>query len=244
LFNNYLQKHFFIRYSDEGSHLRIRFCFENESSAINRMKKINAWICDLRQKGMINRVVFDTYKRETNRYGGIQLIEFAENYFYKDSVFVIKSLQLFDLDNDKDVGITYFIGIFSVFYSLESNLGDLFDILDSDNNRNDFREEFHANKTAFLQMLESVLTNHIEKIDLRFEQIREIYNQRENSLLKFSKCMNSIPLAQLTNTKKNIILSLSHMYCNRLTGDMTLEHKYCALIHHSLSAYIKRLKNL
>lgn len=235
---------FFIRYSNEGSHLRIRFCFENESSAINCIKKINAWICNLRQKNMINRVVFDTYKRETNRYGGIQLIEFAENYFYKDSIFVIKLLQLFDLDNDKDVEITYFTGIFSVLYSLESNLEDLFTILDSDNNRNDFREEFHANKAAFLQVLENVLTDHIEKIDLRFGQIREIYNQRKNSLLKFSKCMNSIPLAKLTNTKKDVILSLSHMYCNRLTGDMTLEHKYCALIHHSLSAYIKRFKNL
>ena len=235
---------FFIRYSEGGSHLRIRFCFENESSAINHIKKINAWIGNLRQKDMINRVVFDTYKRETNRYGGIQLIEFAENYFYKDSVFVIKLLQLFDLDNDKDIEVTYFIGIFSVLYSLESNLEDLFDILDSENNRNDFREEFHANKTAFLQILENVLTDHIEKIDSRFGQIKEIYNQRKNSLLKFSECMNSISLAELTNTKKNIILSLSHMYCNRLTGDMTLEHKYCALIHHSLSAYIKRLKNL
>ena len=72
------EKWFFIRYSDPCEHIRFRIKFQNEDTAYTKLKGIMEWIHILKKRGMVEKVIFDTYKREINRYGGEQLIDYAE----------------------------------------------------------------------------------------------------------------------------------------------------------------------
>lgn len=83
-------KFFYLRYSDEiGRHLRVRFKYENEWTAQKHLLAIQKMLINFRTWKLINKVQFDTYFRENNRYGGSQLITSAEEVFFADSRFVI-----------------------------------------------------------------------------------------------------------------------------------------------------------
>lgn len=55
----------------------------------------------LRNAGLISEVVIDTYEREIVRYGGTQLIENAEKYFFYDSRAVMKIIYMQQLKKEK-----------------------------------------------------------------------------------------------------------------------------------------------
>lgn len=89
-----LERWFFIRYNDEeGYHLRIRIkpkIARNEGytiyQAYNQFLKV---IETKRAKGMVNKIVIDTYFPEYNRYGGsIASMELSEKLFYIDSQYL------------------------------------------------------------------------------------------------------------------------------------------------------------
>ena len=75
-----------------GSHLRIRLKYRDENSLMNHFKEINDWLQQQRLDSLVNYWTFDIYQREINRYGGESLIQYAENVFYYDSLFVIPLL--------------------------------------------------------------------------------------------------------------------------------------------------------
>jgi thiopeptide-type bacteriocin biosynthesis protein len=63
----YIDKWFFIRYSDPGNHLRVRFhiCNNNHGNVITAFYHA---LSKLQNDGIINRIVIDTYQREIERY--------------------------------------------------------------------------------------------------------------------------------------------------------------------------------
>lgn len=73
--NKIIDKHFFIRYIDNRPHIRIRFhvCNKNEFSRL-----FFDWLIEERRKGMVTDLSLSVYERECERYGGKDLIRFAE----------------------------------------------------------------------------------------------------------------------------------------------------------------------
>ena len=63
---------------------------------------------------------------------------------------------------------------------------------------------------------------------------------------KIKKYRNELDLYtkdnMLCTNKTHLILSFSHMYCNRLNGSLTTEQKYRSLLRHTLYDYLKRLE--
>ncbi|WDV47619.1 lantibiotic dehydratase [Clostridiaceae bacterium M8S5] len=239
-------KFFYLRYHDEcGKHLRIRFKFSSEKKAIEKIIVINEWLRELRQKALINKWVYDTYHRELNRYGGLEVIEETENLFFADSIFAIKVLELVDIKNESDREKAYVIGLSMMLKGLTETDMDMFAILDTNKFSNSYRQEFNKNKSKYVNMVEKVLLNNGDYKDSMFENMKNsvLFREKVARLLK-AKLSKYSDKNNATKYKASIILSLMHMYCNRLTGIRAYEEKYLSMIRHSLHMIIERNKHL
>ena len=85
---------FFIRYADPDSHLRVRFHGTPETLVRELFPQLCAWATRLISDGLCLRFCFDTYDRETGRYGGDLATEAAETLFGADSRAAVELLEL------------------------------------------------------------------------------------------------------------------------------------------------------
>lgn len=235
-----LDKMFFLRYADTSPHLRLRLKFYNENMLFNEFFKIIKWINDLKEEGLIYRCVFETYEREINRYGGSHLINYIEDFFYSDSLFAIEILRYFDITKEIDQRIVYFTGILSILKAVTSTNQDIVSILQTQNedDNNIISKKFHREKEEYIKLIENILLNNIENIDERLMKCERVYRIWEDKLSYIHKMLYKN--IKKTNFKVNIVLSLTHMFCNRIMGDRSIEHYYLMMIKYSLSAYNKR----
>ena len=235
------EKWFFIRYSDPCEHIRFRIKFQNEDTAYTKLKGIMEWIHILKKRGMVEKVIFDTYKREINRYGGEQLIDYAETIFYLDSQLVIEILSNFNIEQEEDKEKLYFVGIAKIYKLFTDKLEDIFKLIDTDQ-REQYRNDYKTKRNVYLRWFEDILNDNLSNIDARFSNLDSLMKWEE----KIKKYRNELDLYtkdnMLCTNKTHLILSFSHMYCNRLNGSLTTEQKYRSLLRHTLYDYLKRLE--
>jgi len=85
---------FFLRFLDPEPHLRIRFHGDQQTLAARLLAQLNCFADELRQSGLIGRMVVDGYDPELERYGGPEAIQAAELAFHADSAAVVNQLRL------------------------------------------------------------------------------------------------------------------------------------------------------
>ncbi|MBE1877474.1 lantibiotic dehydratase [Myceligenerans pegani] len=75
----------FVRYrnAQEDDHLRVRVAATGDRTEIARA--IDSWFSELRGAGLASRLVYDTYRPETGRYGSGPIMDAAETVFVADS---------------------------------------------------------------------------------------------------------------------------------------------------------------
>jgi lantibiotic biosynthesis protein len=239
---------FFVRYFDPESHLRIRFKGETNNlickctPIIN--EKIKLWI----NKGFINRVVYDTYDPEIERYGGPNLIHLAEEVFMKDSDVVINLISLhrykkmgYDLDT---IGIISVIDIMENFFmGFESQL----EWLNASVNFKDFQKEFRAKRDHLLKVANSSDNWRGLRSERDGRILYEIMLTRREAIQKYA---NALKIAEKENmlygSIYEVIGSVIHLHLNRLLGvNQERENKIMALARHTLHhlRYFKRNEN-
>ena len=76
---------FFIRYGDPGWHLRVRFHGDPARLRAEVEPSLAAALAPQLERGGVHRVVFDTYEREIERYGGDVGMPLSERLFQADS---------------------------------------------------------------------------------------------------------------------------------------------------------------
>lgn len=91
-----IQKWFFIRYADPDFHIRLRFLLENTEDIAIVMLKLHNALRDELSGGIINKIQYDTYNREMERYVENN-IENSESLFYIDSIATLKILDVINL---------------------------------------------------------------------------------------------------------------------------------------------------
>lgn len=230
---------FFIRYEDTyGPHIRLRFKFKDQDEALEKFKTINKWLESLYTINIINKIELDSYEREINRYGGDELIYLFEEYSQISSELVIETLRDY---KDIDIEKIYFFEIFNLYMAASHNLKDLFELLDRKNIAKEFRKEYKEKRKELMSIGEDILNLKYGE----FEPLKS-YIQKLNIILK--KYRDKIDYLynenNLTNTKEMIIGSLSHMHCNRLTGDRALEYKTFVIIRHTVYDLLNKKKYL
>ena len=98
----WIDKFFFIRYSDPDTHIRLRFHFNELAQLGNVITTVNQRFQPYMDQGLITKIQTDTYRRELERYGSNSM-EIGESFFYIDSVVTLNLLNLIDGDEGEKI---------------------------------------------------------------------------------------------------------------------------------------------
>lgn len=192
------------------------------------------------EKGLLSRFSIDTYEKEIERYGGRELIHFAETLFCTDSIVTEDILKLKRLKtinfSDEVIGMVSIIHYMEQFgLEYESQL----DFMQQQVNKQDYREDFKQNRSYYMKVCNT---------DNDWKGLREteegtlllnVLNQRNDSIKAYAK---KIREGLEASSELSILDSVIHLHCNRLFGiDREFEKKVRTLVGHTLyaSKYIK-----
>jgi thiopeptide-type bacteriocin biosynthesis protein len=230
-----LKTWFFIRYADPDSHLRIRIQTdpENVSRIVQRFERRMRILVE---RGSINNIIIDTYKRELERYGG-QTIEYAEQVFNASSDVVINYIKN---TRRRDTE-------FSELHLAAISVNVLLSMLPVHNNE----------KAALLKLMHEGMKPEFDdskqlkfQLDTKYREYAGFFNNLEKNrpgvvrlagkkqfddylsvLEVFKAKTKSMGLAEL----KKLVADIIHMHLNRLFNDRQRNHEF--IVYYLLSKY-------
>lgn len=228
---------FFIRYIDDIPHIRIRIKGDPALLVTQGIPSIYKWANSMKEEGLLNRMVIDTYDPEIERYGGSKLISNAESFFSKDSESVayylgLRRFQQFDISEE-------LFGAISVIDILEEFLPSFKDQLNWLNesvNYKDYKKEFRQLKSQLLRYGNTADNWANLQKDEKGQMVSSLLNTRRETLRLYAdRVREENERGLLTNHIDDLIGSVIHMHINRLIGvDRTRETKIITLARHTL----------
>lgn len=138
---------YFVRYGDPDRHIRFRVKFPSKTAALSLLEKATmTWI----KEGLIKNMVIASYEREIERYGGLGLIDQAEEVFFADTESVIQQLHS---PLSKTIGWEA-VSVISFLKSFNLNSDEMLTLLDG--RERSLLQGFRAQKGRLLQMAEQI----------------------------------------------------------------------------------------
>lgn len=216
-----IKKWFFIRYSDGDYHLRFRFELNDPKDATRVLSWLNDILEPELKNDVIHNIVVDTYKREIDRYGE-ESINYCEEIFGFDSQLVSAFIQTENQQDDwllAAAGIDTYLNDFG--YTLEEKTGLMTFIV------NQFFKEFRITRKPKLELDKKYRNcrNDLFQVMKSFGQYKEMLDsdllalckQRSQHVTESVKgILNSKDILDGKLKKDDIVLSLLHMFLNRL----------------------------
>ncbi|CAM1341197.1 thiopeptide-type bacteriocin biosynthesis protein [Tenacibaculum amylolyticum] len=221
-----ITKWFFIRYSEHGNHLRIRFLLKNVNQIHVVMQLFQQKIEPLAATHQIWDVQINTYVREIERYGATT-IEEAESFFYKDSDWVLRLISEFDSDTNRfEKTILYAQNLIASFkLSVEEEINFLHRMSLY------FKNEFDTTKRSN------------KRINIKYNEIKSSLLVNNSTIIDTSskEIIQKLITKKSTIPNENLLASLIHMNSNRVFK--TSQRLYEMLIYNFLyKASITTLK--
>jgi thiopeptide-type bacteriocin biosynthesis protein len=235
---------FFIRYADPDQHLRWRV----RASGPRRVRRVIGAVTraghDLIGDGRVRRLTFDTYERESERYGGDAGIEAAESLFHADSDATLEVLAALASCDDREdrrwraavAGVDRLLDDFGV--SLDGRL-DLMTSL-----RAQFGREFHVDAATRRQLaaryraVRASLTRLIgeRRADSSFEPVLAALDRRSARIRPVAGILRREEAARrLAQPTALLAESFVHMHVNRL---LRAEHRLHELVIYDCLAKV------
>ncbi|WP_080778861.1 lantibiotic dehydratase [Chryseobacterium phocaeense] len=211
---NLIRNFFFIRYNENGNHLRLRYFLADFNSYNDLFFHIREAIGKYVEQDIIKAFEITTYQRELERYDYAG-IEFTETYFGKESTMMMLLLRELDETGFEErwlAGIVFIDKLLDKFaYTLEGKM-ELFARFSSQ-----FNQEFNSNKALTKVVAAKYKTSEQmihDSIGLKNSKLENVYNL-------FDSFLNSFSLENLLNEKEigerdGYVGSLIHMFFNRL----------------------------
>ncbi|MFS0882373.1 lantibiotic dehydratase [Metabacillus niabensis] len=236
--NKWYENFFFMRFKDPDFHIRIRFKADSEILIKKGIPSIMNWTKRLRDIGIINRVCFDTYDPELERYGGPSVIGKAEEVFYYDSLITLMLVRKMRFENfsiPKDILSVINIGHYMKLSSFDST--QQLTWLDKRVNYKEWLKEFRKDRNLYLNYFKKFIVETDELSNEDEHYLLNLLTLREDSLTKY---FDAIILLEKDNTlysnTENILDSLIHLHLNRLIGiDRDYETRVLTLFRHTLN---------
>lgn len=209
----FIQKHrslfelwFFLRYHDPQAHIRLRFLSSDTQQRNHLLQALLAWSHELRAEGLLTRCVLDTYERETERYGGPEAMKMIEHVFCANSEAICALLA-----RQHRTYPPLFEAVYALDrlwhdwgYPLATCYQTLQPLLSPD-------KESHAMR----QQRQALLAFLIHPP----EDIADIFRQKQSVLAQAGSAIRQLAEQdKLWQREEEILLSLSHLLCNRLLG--------------------------
>jgi thiopeptide-type bacteriocin biosynthesis protein len=241
----YIDRFFFIRYSDPENHIRLRFHFTDLKQIGTVINMVHKAIQPYQDQGMISKVQTDTYNRELERYG-VNSMELAESLFHIDSVVTLNLLDLIDGAEGEIIRWQFAVrSMDDLLTNLNFNSTEKLQLLD--NMKTSFFREHGESKELKLQLDAKFRTERklVEDIlNREIDETREIQPLIE--LLEWKKEQVQ-PLAEkLLELKKDnqlqvdlneLASSYIHMLLNRIF--MSRQRTYEMVVYDLLYRYYK-----
>jgi thiopeptide-type bacteriocin biosynthesis domain len=231
---NWIDKWFFVRYHDPEPHLRLRFLIPDADRSSLLMKCIEQHIGPLVADGVVQRIVYDTYVRELERYGHAA-IEWCESVFHADSQCLMQLLPVFSdaKGGEQQRWLTAMLGVDDLFSAFRVTTIDRLHWIEN------WKEAFHAEFGVDKRMRRA--------LDARFRQYSTLIDacfrgDSLNSTLSNVLERRTKTLSQVAGnarwdaeTVKHILPSLCHMYLNRVFFADQRAHEM--VMYHFLAKY-------
>lgn len=235
-----ISKWFFVRYLDDDFHLRIRFEVINKIDISLILGELHQIFEKHIDTGHIHNVVYDSYKREIERYTPA-LIEYCESIFHQDSNAVLKYL---GNENSFDERLLFALtGVDSYLELFKFEINEKIEVIETVFEH--FFAEFGGGKKLLdnLNKLyrdrrrlienEFVLFNSISETKEYFEILR---NRRSNL-----ESILTIESIQKAKKQKDVIFSLLHMFLNRVFESNPRKKEL--VVYFFLLKYYKSIKH-
>lgn len=227
---------FYMRYNDINDHVRIRVnCNSIENNFSLYLSIVQDLLPKLIENGIISDVEISSYKPEINRYGGPNLINYAEEIFCKESILFLNNTIDFS-DDERLICATYLVLYYLNQFFVDKETRHSFLL---ENYTGKYKKEFKnlpidlpIEYMKSLNGVASVLDRYafFEEIDKHIKSYVEVYKQFDG-------------VDDIYNTSFNLVGSFLHLSMNRLNGiDREFEEKVYCFAYYTLNAqqYIER----
>lgn len=231
-----IDKYFFIRYSDPNPHLRLRIhIFDNKKTAFF-LNKMSSWLSSNKQDLLISASVIDVYRREYERYGGKVSYELVENFFSFDSLLAATAEK--ELGGNTNVFSKDMFAISIIIQTMHLcglDITDQCSLLSSMFAPQDYRDSYKASRKQYLQAANiSQCSTFYSEYNIGVA-LQDAINLRNQSLQYYWNAIkDQDKIFALTNSKKDILLSIIHMFCNRFGESTSWEKHIMHMARHSV----------
>ncbi len=232
---NIISEWFFIRYLDPKPHIRLRFRLRSITDCNFLMGLINEALQDYLESGEISSILYDTYKREIERYGE-NTIEGAEKLFHSNSEL---SLQCLHFDDEQKIIISLFL-IDTFLTALSLSIQEKLDWIKDFNE--DFKAEFNADKLLNSQLDKKYRELKPHFLDFNFSE--EYASERAYIVLNIENDQNVLEHIQFHDKHQSLGMplkiffqSIFHMNINRLF--VSSQRTFEMIIYDFLLRYYK-----
>lgn len=229
-----IDRWFFVRYQDPFHHLRLRFYKHSSPQFTGKvLSMLKERLSQMRNYGMIDRFVIDTYDREVERYGP-DTIEAAEQLFFLDSRLVINVVkEISDREIDENRWLYACLGVHALLEAFGFGLKEKLLFLTA--SLENFLEEYqHADK-LIIQLNQKFRSSRQDLSHL----IEQYESSFEDRIVGFFKC-HTLEIKQLlidsgAEFSANQIGAVLHMFCNKLLIGESRGQEL--LVYHHLSKF-------
>lgn len=223
---NIIDQWFFIRYNDQGYHLRIRFKCLHHSRINEIILQMYDILFPLIEESVIWKIQLDTYNKEIERYG-LKTIEISEKLFFYDSIMILNYL-----GNFKDEHLRWLFGLKAIddFLTLFNyELSDKKNFTEKLSNafktefgtskimNNGLSDKFRLHRQEIIETIENKDTNNI---------LYQIINEKNNNISYLKDEILTLWNSNSLDVDLNDLLSSHiHMMMNRLFKSKNRAHE-------------------
>ncbi|KMQ62975.1 hypothetical protein ACM46_13555 [Chryseobacterium angstadtii] len=205
---------FFIRYNENGNHIRLRYFLKNYEVYNDLFALIREAMAKYIEQDIIKEFEITTYKRELERYDYAG-IEFSETYFGKESTMVMLLLRELDEIGFEDRWLAGTVFIDQLLDKFAYTLEDKIEFFAQFSGQ--FNREFNSNSGLTKVITAKYKTNEQlihSSIGLKNNDLANIYRLFDSFLNSFS--LDDLLSEKGREDRDNYVGSLVHMFFNRL----------------------------
>lgn len=235
----YIKKWFFIKYSDDKSHLRVRFLASDTKYVGVIIRHFYDHFRKQIEIGSIQNIVLDSYHREMERYGGDELIEASESLFELDSDWTLHFLD--QLAKYKKSENTYWLMALRVTDAYMQAFGltlkgkETFARMNKDH----FSKEFRSSKTQKRNLLLKY-RSHKEAIEqiMSGNDCKWVSSNIVDSIARFQEDLSRLVVSEFDHVvdekRWELLISFIHMFLLRYLPAKNRKHEYFiyAMLEH------------
>jgi thiopeptide-type bacteriocin biosynthesis protein len=231
---------FFIRYEDPDPHLRLRFHGEPKRLISELLPLVHQCAAQGLDTGRIAKLEVSTYVRELERYGGDITMPYVEQLFADDSLAAIELLELLEGVPEGRARWGYtLLGMHRMLedFAFERAIRDT--LIDA--TRAAFHAEMgigEAQERALAERYRTALPYICGLIEGHAvpQAVEDILQRRSAAMAPLARTLRELRRTQRSSvTSENLVVSLLHMWCNRMLRSDPRAHEL--VMHTFLSRH-------